>query len=290
MAKAHIESVNDKLIFSVPVYQKTAENEKFLDGIISSTISVSKLIHQAFKTLNSEGIYLAISGADSNSGFSIIYSNTNSHLHENYRQYPLNVAEQQWQLYFYRDPVLDHSRTHWTLWWFLISGLLFTSLLGMGLLLLTGRYFRTERIVNERTADLLQAKNAAEKANKTKDQFLAKISHELRTPLNGIMGFTQLLQKNSRLSGPEKQQIDIIGHCSEDLLTLINDILDISAIENNKIKIAIEKFDFLAFLNDIAELFRLKAKEKKLDFVMTVESFPQYLNGDKKRIRQIYYL
>ena len=287
MTNAHIESINDKLIFSVPVYQKTATNGMLLTGILSSMISAPKLIHQAFKTLNSEGIYLAITGADSNSGYRIIYSNTSGNLHGNYRQFPLEVAGQQWQLYFYHDPVLAHSRTHWSIWWFLISGLLFTSLLGFGLLLLTGRYFRTEQIVSERTADLLQAKNAAEAANKTKDQFLAKISHELRTPLNGIMGFTQLLQKNSRLSGLEKQQVDIISHCSEDLLTLINDILDISAIENNKINIVVETFDCPALMNDITELFSIKAKEKQLDFVTTMKNLPHYLNGDKKRIRQI---
>ncbi|MGR9116426.1 MAG: ATP-binding protein, partial [Gammaproteobacteria bacterium] len=216
-----------------------------------------------------------------------IYSNTASNLRGNFKQYQLNVADQLWQLYYYSDPVLEHSRTHWTMWWFLISGLLFTSLLGLGLLLLTGRYFRTEQIVQERTTDLLQAKDAAETANKTKDQFLAKISHELRTPLNGIMGFTQLLHKNSNLSGPERHQIEIISHCSDDLLNLINDILDISAIENNKIKIAIEKFDCQAFFNDIVELYKLKSKEKRLDFVTTIDCLPRYLNGDKKRIRQI---
>ena len=287
MTKTQIESVNDKLIFRVPVYQKTSANEKRLSGIVSTTISVPKLIDQAFKTLNHEGIYLAITEADADTGYSIIYSNTLTRLHGNYRQHPLNVGDQVWQLYYYQDPVLAHSRTHWSVWWFLIGGLLFTSLLGMGLLLLTGRYFKTEQIVSERTADLLHAKNAAEAANRTKDHFLAKISHELRTPLNGIMGFTQLLQKNSGLSDIEKHHVDIISRCSEDLLTLINDILDIAAIENNKIKITIEKFDCNAFLKDITELFKLKAKEKKLNFVTTIKGVPPYLYGDKKRIRQI---
>ncbi|MGR9044000.1 MAG: response regulator [Gammaproteobacteria bacterium] len=287
LAKAYIETVDDHLIFLMPVYQNTALNKTSLKGIVSGMISIPLLIHQVFKTLDSDGIYLAISGTDNMSGYRIIYSNTSNNLKGDYRQYGLQVADQIWQLYFYRDSALAHSQTHWSMWWFLISGLLFTCLLGLGSLLLTGRYFKTERIVDERTADLLQAKTSAETANKTKDQFLAKISHELRTPLNGILGFTQLLQKNSLISGLEKQQIDIISHCSEDLLTLINDILDISAIENNKIKITPEKFDLSGLLDDICQLFSLKAKEKQLDFVTSIGKHPRYLEGDKKRIRQI---
>ncbi|MGR9116410.1 MAG: MASE1 domain-containing protein, partial [Gammaproteobacteria bacterium] len=147
MAKTCIESIDDKVILRVPVYQKTNDRQRRLNGIISSTISVPKLIQQSFKSLDSEGIYLAITAADSDANYRIIYSNTASNLRGNFKQYQLNVADQLWQLYYYSDPVLEHSRTHWTMWWFLISGLLFTSLLGLGLLLLTGRYFRTEQIV-----------------------------------------------------------------------------------------------------------------------------------------------
>lgn len=285
--KFRLKITDERLIFIVPVYRNSASQQKRLIGVISSVVSMPQLIREAYGTLNSEGIWLTIIGSNFDSDYGIIYSNVPGHLPNDSRQHALAIDGQRWRLYFYRDPITPQARTHWFLWWFLISGFIFTSLLGLGLLLLTGRYFRTEQIVNTRTADLLRAKSAAETANKTKDQFLAKISHELRTPLNGIMGFTQLLQNNNKLSGQEKQQLDIISHCGEDLLTLINDILDIAAIENNKIKITVVKFDFLALVNDITELFRLRAKEKHLEFIAKTEHLPHYLNGDKKRIRQI---
>ncbi|MGR9052210.1 MAG: response regulator [Gammaproteobacteria bacterium] len=283
---ARIDSSKDSLFINVPVYKKTTKGDTLL-GIVTSIVSLPRLIQEAFGSWDSGDIRLTITGSDSNAGFSIIYSNAFENTPAYGREFPMVVAAQQWQVFFYPNPIVTHANIHWSIWWFLISGLLFTSLMGLGLLLLTGRYFRTEKIVNERTADLLQAKNAAESANKTKDQFLAKISHELRTPLNGIMGFTQLLRKNSNLNERERHQIEIISHCSEDLLNLINDILDISAIENNKITIAMDRFDFPAFLDEIVELFSLKAKEKHLEFIAKSDNLPKFLNGDKKRIRQI---
>lgn len=285
--KAIIEPDKGFVHFLLPMYRKTANAGYELLGIVSSSVSVESLIRQAFSNLDTEGVYLAITGSDSESGYSMIYSNTKDSLQNNYRKYALVLNNQEWQFYFYQDYASLHAHFHWPMWWFLISGLLFTSLLGAGLLMLTGRHVKTELIVNERTAELLSAKQAAETANEAKNQFLAKISHELRTPLNGIMGFAQLLQKSPDLPEAQRQQINIISHCSEDLLTLINDILDIAAIENNKTKFVIERFDFIAMLNDIVELFRLKAAEKHLEFLHNSQNLPQFLYGDQKRIRQI---
>lgn len=287
LLKAIIEPAKGHIHFLLPIYRTKKESPQTPIGILSSTVSTESMIRQAFKGLNTGGVYLAITGSDSESGYSIIYSNTKDHLHNNFRKYSLLLGDQEWQFYFYQDHSSVYAHFHWPMWWFLISGLLFTSLLGAGLLMLTGRHVKTELVVSERTAELLSAKQAAETANEAKNQFLAKISHELRTPLNGIMGFAQLLQKSPEIPEAQKQQINIISHCSEDLLKLINDILDIAAIENNKTKFVIERFDLVSLINDIVELFRLKAAEKQLAFVHNKHNLPQFLHGDQKRLRQI---
>lgn len=279
----------DKVILVMPVFNKAKNNEKLLRGAIVTRISIDELVRESFNELNTADSFFTVStskGAENQK--KIIFSNAGDQsTNKASEEYAFSVADHQWRLSFYHNSVLENSRIYWPMWWVLVSGLLFTSLLGIGLLILTGRYFRTESIIEERTAALLQAKNAAETANNAKNQFLANISHELRTPLNGILGFTQLLQKRSSLPEDVKKHVNIIKQCSDNLLTLISDILDISAIESNKIKIDIGNFDFELLLDNLVDVFKLQADEKNLTLIVNNEVRPQYLKGDETRIRQI---
>jgi PAS domain S-box-containing protein len=113
---------------------------------------------------------------------------------------------------------------------------------------------------------LHKAKEAAEVANRAKSEFLANMSHELRTPLNGILGYAHILKQDKNLTSKQQNGLDTIQQCGEHLLTLINDILDFSKIEARKMEIHLSDFHFPNFINNIAEIFRFRAREKNISF------------------------
>lgn len=136
----------------------------------------------------------------------------------------------------------------------------------------------------EQFAERHQAKNA----NQAKSEFLANMSHELRTPLNGILGYAQILRQSETMSRKELKGVDIIHQCGNHLLTLINDILDLSKIEARKMELHFTEFHFASFLQGVVEICRIKAEQKRIEFVYQTENnLPQIVEGDDKRLRQV---
>jgi signal transduction histidine kinase/CheY-like chemotaxis protein len=132
------------------------------------------------------------------------------------------------------------------------------------------------------------SKESANAANQAKSDFLANMSHELRTPLNGILGYAQILDRSKVLPDKERHGVQIIHQCGSHLLTLINDILDLSKIEARKLELAPKAIHFPSFLQGVVEICRVRSDQKGIDFIYHSESnLPQGIEADEKRLRQV---
>jgi len=145
-----------------------------------------------------------------------------------------------------------------------------------------------EETVQQRTTELIVARDAAEAANKAKSVFLANMSHELRTPLNAILGFSRMMSQDSQLGKEQRDSLDIINRSGEHLLQLINDVLEMARIEAGKLQLEIAPFDLVKAAQEVLAMMKERSQEKGLRlFFDRSEQSPRFIRGDEARLRQI---
>jgi len=180
--------------------------------------------------------------------------------------------------------------------------LFFLSLLIAMVLLIMGLIYRNSRqnkLINQQLTEqrdllsrsaieLAKARDIADKANQAKSSFLANMSHELRTPLNAVLGFSEFLASDKELNEKQLRYINIVNRSGQHLLSMINDVLDISKIEAGMVSVDLESVDIRELCGDVVSILSVKADSNNLRLILNIdETVPEYIVSDSVKLRQI---
>ncbi|MHC4910057.1 MAG: ATP-binding protein, partial [Planctomycetota bacterium] len=154
---------------------------------------------------------------------------------------------------------------------------------------------RVARLIHDQVAVLGETNDALEQASeealaasKAKSEFLSNMSHELRTPLNGVLGYAQILQRDAGMTEQQRESLASIENCGQHLLTLINDVLDLSKIEAGRMEVVSAPTDLHQLLKGVYDIVAPRAEVKGLDFTLDVSpEVPRGVHADATKLRQI---
>ena len=282
-----IEQAKHKMVLYLPITSAEAGYSRptnFIRAVINIEQLFEPIIKQASQ--NNYGLTLTdISNPDKSKV--LIHSDDSASQSFNPAQQRFEFGQHHYQLKVYANQQFQIHAKDWMSWSILTFGLLTTALMQVFIVIITSVTQTIRDEVSKKTQDLVNAKQTAEAANQAKSRFLANINHEIRTPLNAIINLIKMCLK----SEPNPKQQDYLHKAqlaSQTLMSLINQTLDYSKIDAGKIDIEDSDFDLVDILLKINAVFSPQAKEKGIEFNITLpENLPKQLMGDPLRIEQI---
>lgn len=280
-----------ELLLIIPVYNKKKhfENKDEILGIILGYINVNTFFRKALDNQNFSEIHFEFNFVKDNVNETIYtinntqvpdYPNIIFHYPEKIYNRDYNISMSPKMTYF--------SRTETILSWaILIGGLSLSCLLGIFLLTFSGRGQEIQREVSKKTKELQIINAQLQEATLAKTIFLANMSHEIRTPMNAILGMADLLE-DKLTNKKQKEDLQTIAKSAKDLLIIIDDILDFSKLESNKLTVQEQNFSLNQMIKEISAMFKPMAEHKNLDFSISKKgAIHDYMRGDPTRMKQI---
>jgi signal transduction histidine kinase/CheY-like chemotaxis protein len=287
-----------------PVYRR-ASSASVLHGFVVGVLFVDELIASTNqlaleRNLNLELRDLSAIGEDRTLFAQRTLEARNTKRFARRVQFDIDVFGSEWELEIAENTAAITQNDGTLLWISLIAGCLFSSLLTIYLVSITGRTELVQRLVDEKTNELqgkaveLAASNerleslavTAASANVAKSQFLAAMSHEIRTPMNGLVGVIQLLE--GHVTGEQAELLQTARSSANSLLVLINDILDFSKIEAGRMELSNEPFDVLQLVEEVCQLHSANCRAKQIELRCLVSpDAARRAWGDEHRVKQV---
>jgi signal transduction histidine kinase/CheY-like chemotaxis protein len=269
-----------------PTPTSTTARRERLDGFAVAVFKVADLVGESFRELRSKGIIASL--FDTSFDGELIYGEA---AQEQHSRAWLDVAGRRWAIAFWKAPEFVSAQGRWQSWIVFASGLVFTLL---STAYLFGGWRRNEEItlanatLREEVKIRQRAEAAAAAANEAKSDFLASMSHEIRTPLNAILGYAQLMRRDSQLSNEQRDSIHGIFTGGHHLLGLINEILDLSKIEAGRMELNPVHFDLEVLGRSLATTIKPLCAQKRIGFRFQIDqAAPRCVCGDEGKLRQV---